>query len=54
MSKVKSMIIYILSVLLAFVSGLMFAQAGITKAVNDMKPKTRNFSYQDYYGEKES
>ena len=33
MSKVKSVIIYVLSILLAFVGGLMFAQMGITKAL---------------------
>lgn len=53
MSKMKNIIIYMLSVLLAFVSGLLFAKVGITKAVDDMKPKTRYYGYRDYYNRKE-
>lgn len=54
-SKVKSIIIYVLSVMLAFASGWIVIVAGVMSALHDEKneePRRKygsRISYQDYY-----
>lgn len=62
MEKIKTGIIFIITILLAFESGILFIGSyltiGFMKALNDEREASRKqyrrVSYRDYYGRRES